>query len=109
MKLLVDNQLPAALARLLDDCGVPALHVRDLGLDSASDREIWRYAKIHGFTIASKDEDFLHLAKLDADGPALVWVRLPNCRKADLLATFRTILPRLLATLATGQKVVEIR
>ncbi|MFM8330989.1 MAG: DUF5615 family PIN-like protein [Candidatus Methylumidiphilus sp.] len=109
MKLLVDNQLPTALARMIEASGIPACHVRDVGLDTASDREIWRYAKTHGFTVVSKDEDFLHLAKRDTAGPALVWARLPNRRKAELLASFQAVLPQLVAALESGQKVVEIR
>jgi predicted nuclease of predicted toxin-antitoxin system len=109
LKLLIDNQLPGSLARLLEASGLEARHVRDLDLDRASDREIWRYAKTHGYTVASKDEDFLHLAKLDATGPALVWVRLRNCPKADLLAAFSSVLPSLIEALEAGQRVVEIR
>ena len=77
MKLLIDNQLPAALARFLEASGLEARHARDFDLDKASDREIWRFAKTQGYAVVSKDEDFLHLAKLDVAGPALVWVRLP--------------------------------
>jgi predicted nuclease of predicted toxin-antitoxin system len=40
--------------------------------------------------------------------PALVWVRLGNCRKATLIAAFRKVLPDLLEILKT-QKIVEVR
>jgi len=80
MKFLVDNQLPAALARFLEANGTEALHVLDIGLDAATDREIWAYAKMQGFTIISKDDDFFHLATMGSSGPALIWVRLGNCR-----------------------------
>ena len=109
MKLLVDNQSPAALARFLDAQGIEAKHVRDVGLDEASDREIWRNAKAHGFAVVSKDEDFLHFANMDLNGPAVVWVRLGNCRKADLLKAFDGILPKLLEALRSGQNLVEVR
>ncbi len=46
MKLLVDNQLPAALARFLSAHGIASAHVLDLGLETARDRDIWAYAKI---------------------------------------------------------------
>jgi predicted nuclease of predicted toxin-antitoxin system len=109
MKLLIDNQLPAALARFLEASGIESRHVLDLELDTAADREIWAYAKAHGFTVVSKDDDFFHLATLDPDGPALIWVRLGNCRKAALLATFEAVLPKLIELLQAGQKVVEVR
>ncbi len=105
--MLVDNQLPAALARFLEASGIESRHVLDLGFDMTSDREIWAYAKANGFTMASKDDDFFHLATVDSDGPALIWVRLGNCRKAALLATFEAILPKLIELLQAGQKIIE--
>ena len=109
MKFIVDNQLPIALSRFLEGEGLQARHVMDVKLDEASDREIWQYAKTHGYTIVSKDEDFFQLANISQeDTPALVWVRLGNCRKATLIAAFRKVLPDLLEVLKT-QKIVEIR
>jgi predicted nuclease of predicted toxin-antitoxin system len=62
VKFLVDNQLPAALARFLASRGVECQHVLDVGLDIGTDAEIWEHATRHGFIIISKDEDFLYLA-----------------------------------------------
>ncbi len=45
MKLLVDNQLPAALARYFEANGWECQHVQDVGLDTAGDRAIWQYAR----------------------------------------------------------------
>jgi len=107
VKFLVDNQLPVALARFLEANGVESRHVLDLGLDEANDRTIWAYAKANGFTVVSKDEDFLHFSIFDPDGPALIWVRFGNCRKATLLAAFEAILPQLIAAVRAGQKIIE--
>lgn len=109
MKFLIDNQLPIALSRFLQGQGLESRHVMELGLDEASDLEIWRYAEREGCVIVSKDEDFLHLANLGAGGPAVVWVRLGNCRKDPLLDAFARVLPEILSALQSGQKVVEIR
>ncbi|RKZ56351.1 MAG: hypothetical protein DRR08_21980 [Candidatus Parabeggiatoa sp. nov. 2] len=71
--------------------------VTNLILDEASDRQILQYAKTPNYTIVSKDEDFFQLANSPQDNtPALVWVRLGNCRKATLIAVFRKVLPDLL-------------
>ena len=45
MTLLVDNQLPLALARYLAANGWECAHVQDVGLASADDRAIWQYFK----------------------------------------------------------------
>ncbi len=109
MKFLVDNQLPAALARFLEASGFEAAHVYDLGLDLAVDRDIWEYATANRFTVISKDDDFFHLATLDVSGPPLVWVRLGNCRKMVLLTKFNEYLPKIVELLQAGQKIVELR
>jgi len=89
VRFLVDNQ--PALARFVSqDLGAEALHVSAINLQQASDVEIWRYASNHGFTLISKDEDFLNLFS-KAPTTRLVWVRLGNCRRAYLLDAFRRL------------------
>ena len=109
MKVLVDNQLPAALARWLAARGLDACHVSDVGLEDASDQCIWNYAIAEGRVLVSKDEDFLHLATRSEVAAPLIWVRLGNCRKQALLAAFDALLLHLLTALAEGKKVVELR
>ena len=110
MSLLVDNQLPEALARYLGARGWDSVHVRDVGLDEASDQVVWEYAKARSLTIVTEDEDFQALANRQGSvPPQVVWVRLGNCRKAALLEAFSRILPSLKELLAAGDAVVEIR
>jgi predicted nuclease of predicted toxin-antitoxin system len=42
MKLLVDNQLPFALARHLVANGLECAHVQDIALGAAADTIIWQ-------------------------------------------------------------------
>jgi predicted nuclease of predicted toxin-antitoxin system len=42
-------------------------HVTEVGLDTATDAEIWTYAGEHGFVIVSKDSDFRPAELLQAD------------------------------------------
>jgi predicted nuclease of predicted toxin-antitoxin system len=46
MRLLVDAQMPPALARWLTSLGHQAEHVADIGLLAASDLEIWEAARL---------------------------------------------------------------
>lgn len=62
MRLLVDNQLPPALAIWLRDQGHDALHVFDVGLARVDDRALWSHAVSDARIVVSKDEDFLYLA-----------------------------------------------
>jgi predicted nuclease of predicted toxin-antitoxin system len=109
VRFLVDNQLPAALARFLASHGHDARHVLDMQLDESDDQTIWGRAVAEGWVLVSKDEDFLHLAARPGAATALVWVRLPNCRKAVLLAALERALPSLIAALESGNRVIEIR
>ena len=111
MKLLVDNQLPAALARFLAERGLVCRHVCDLGLDACDDRVIWELAKAEHWVIVTKDEDFALLADRAgrAAAPQVVWVRIGNCRKSVLLDAFAKALPDLLTLLEEGRSVIEMR
>ena len=64
MRLLFDQNLSRHLVVEFAD----SRHVTEVGLDSATDDEIWTYAGEHGFVIVSKDSDFRQLAFLN--GPA---------------------------------------
>lgn len=109
MKLLVDNQLPVALARHLTSLGHDCEHVEALHLDTASDAEIWEYASQRGYVVVSKDEDFLYLANRAESGARLLWVRLGNCRTSALIEAFDRLWPRIEQALGSGERVVEIR
>ena len=54
MKLLFDQNLSRFLVERVGDEFKGSLHVIQLGLDQATDREIWDWAGEHGFTIVSK-------------------------------------------------------
>lgn len=107
MRFLVDAQLPPALARRLEALGHVAEHVADRGMASASDDVIHNYAAGVGAVIVTKDEDFA-VRRLLVDGPAVVWLRLGNTRRATLLNRVESDLPALVAALERGETLVEI-
>ncbi|HJQ58917.1 MAG TPA: DUF5615 family PIN-like protein [Vineibacter sp.] len=109
MKLLVDNQLPAALANWLMAQGVDAIHVLDCGLAQASDRVLWARASSEGRIIVSKDSDFVLLAARPGDLGRLLWVRIGNCRSDALLSQLAATWPAIHAAFAGGERVVELR
>lgn len=110
MKLLVDNQLPSALARFLSANGFECQHVIDIGFEIASDQTIWEYAMKEGLVIVTKDEDFAQLADRQTSiPPQVLWVRLGNCRKTALLKAFADVLPQIREQLQEGHTVVELR
>jgi predicted nuclease of predicted toxin-antitoxin system len=109
VKFLVDNQLPAALARFLSSRGVECQHVLDLNLSDASDAAIWEYASRNDCVLISKDEDFLYLANIPSAKARLIWVRIGNCRTKSLLAAVERLWPKIEAGLKAGDRVIELR
>ncbi len=69
MKLLFDENLSPRLATLLEEQYPGSIHVRDVGLASSTDREVWDYAKEYEFGIVSRDSDFHQRSLLEGAPP----------------------------------------
>ncbi|WP_187971546.1 DUF5615 family PIN-like protein [Aquibium microcysteis] len=108
MRFLVDAQLPPALGRWLVARGHEAAHVGDLGMQASSDDAIWNHALASSAAIVTKDEDFAQRRILADRGPVVIWIRLPNTRRRDLLAWFETVLPSVLAAIERGENLIEV-
>ncbi len=108
MRFLVDAQLPPALARRLAALGHVADHVFECGLTASDDAAIEQFAATHGAVIVTKDEDFAARHVLRARGPSIIWIRVGNLRRTDLLARVDSALPDALRALEQGDTLVEI-
>jgi len=109
MRFLVDSQLPPALARWLTAAGHPSEHVADVAMASATDRSVWAHAVRTGAVIVTKDQDFAVLRIMsDAPTPGVVWLRIGNSRRVELLRWFEPILPAILTALGEGTRLVEV-
>lgn len=87
MTLWLDAQLPPTLASwFCETFGVTALSMKSLGLDKASDLEIFTKAKSEVVVLLSKDSDFLQLLDQWGPPPQLVYLRLGNSTSAFLRA-----------------------
>jgi predicted nuclease of predicted toxin-antitoxin system len=86
MKLLFDENLSPRLPQLLAALFAGSVHVRECGLKGASDEAVYRYARTNGFTIVSKDSDFYQRVLLYGHPPKLIWLRIGNCTRDDLMA-----------------------
>ena len=107
-RFLVDNQLPGALVRWLEDKGCGATHVLTVQLAQTSDELIWARAASEGAIIISKDEDFARLTLVRPEPVTVVWLRMGNCRTPILLATLERAWPDLTAQLDAGARLIEI-
>src|SRR5438105_108299 len=109
MKLIVDNQLSFQLAVFLRWKGHDCLHVSDIGLERASDEQIWSWAQAQARVVVSKDDDFVFLANRPESSGQLIWVRLGNCRTPALVAAFDRLHDSIVAAINAGQRIVEVR
>jgi predicted nuclease of predicted toxin-antitoxin system len=107
LRFLVDAQLPPALARRIQALGHSAEHVVDCGLATAADDAIRSYAASAGAVIITKDEDFV-VRRVLQEGPAVVWIRIGNTRKAELLNRVEADFMAVVTALEQGETLVEI-
>ena len=81
MKFLVDNALSPKFAVGLSSKGFDAIHVRDIGLATASDVEIFNYAEKDDRIIISQDTDFgAILASRNVSKPSFILFRMQEKR-----------------------------
>jgi len=76
LKFLIDNALSPQIAQILRDHGHDAVHVRDLGLNRASDEIIIELALKQERILLSADTDFGTLLALwGRQGPSFILLR----------------------------------
>jgi predicted nuclease of predicted toxin-antitoxin system len=90
MKLLFDENLSHRLVGQLTAEFPGSAHVRDEGLATAPDQDVWAHAAANGFVIESKDADFQQRALLHGHPPKVIWVRLGNCSTAAVATLLRS-------------------
>ena len=64
MKLLFDQNLSFRLIEIIARAFPDSKHVKDFDLIYAPDADVWSFAQKNGFTLVSKDADFVNLALL---------------------------------------------
>lgn len=109
LRFLIDARLPPRLATWLVSRGHEAVHVFDVGLASAEDPDIWALAVSSHAVLVTKDEDFLTIRAMSAHGPSVVWLRIGNATNRALIDWFAKRFGSVLAALAAGQGIVEMR
>lgn len=89
MKLLLDQNLSPRLIQQLADLYPGSVHVSAVGLDHASDKDVWQYAQQNQLTIVSKDADFNELSLVWGTPPKVIWIRRGNCSTRMIEALLR--------------------
>jgi len=85
MKLLLDENLSRRLVPFLQHDFPGSSQVVLLGMESASDKEVWMRAKADGFVVVTRDADFQELSLVWGAPPQVIRLRTPNTTRAAIL------------------------
>lgn len=108
MRFLIDNALSPVVAIELTRAGHDAVHVRDLGMQAASDEEIFDRARTEERVVVSADTDFgtLLAARKEISPSVILFRHGSQHRPADQAALLKNNLPQLVSALEDGSIVV---
>ena len=99
MKLLLDENLSRRIIPIIEMDYPESSQVVLVGLEKATDQEVWQYAKENGFVIVTRDSDFYDLSLIRGAPPQVIWLQTGNSSKqqvADLLIRNKSIIDDLL-------------
>jgi predicted nuclease of predicted toxin-antitoxin system len=108
VRFLIDQALSPAVAIELNRVGHDAIHVRELGMQAASDQQIFDHAAQDDRVVVSADTDFGTLLALRKEtSPSVILFRHGSQhRPADQATLLKANLPQLAGALETGSIVV---
>lgn len=85
MKLLLDENLSRRLVPFLQHDYPGSNQVVLMGMESASDKEVWQRAKGDGFVIVTRDADFQELSLVWGQPPKVIRLKTLNQSRAATL------------------------
>jgi len=78
VKLLFDQNISPKILKKLPDDFTECKQIRFVGLENASDFEIFEYAKTNGFAVVTFDSDFVDLNALRGTPPKIIYLNTGN-------------------------------
>jgi predicted nuclease of predicted toxin-antitoxin system len=107
LKFLVDNALSLQVAAGLREAGLDAIHLRDFGMQAASDDEVFKLANSEERILISADTDFgTMLALRRAKKPSVILFRRSLRRPTAQIKFLLTNLPNLEQPLMEGSIII---
>ncbi len=88
MPLLFDQNISFRIVKEVLPIFPGSKQLREAGLEGKQDREIWKWAKSNGFSIATFDSDFVDLSLMYGYPPKVIWLRLGNSSTSRIAKEF---------------------
>lgn len=85
MKLLLDENISRRIVPLLSDHFPESTQVALIGLERATDLEVWKYAKNNDYVLVTHDSDFYDLAFMKGSPPKIIWLKTGNITKQEIV------------------------
>lgn len=89
MKLLFDENLSSSLVADFAAEYPGSAHVEQVLSRRRSDEDIWSFARLNGYAIVSKDNDFRQRAFLSGPPPKIVWLSVGNAGTREIAQLLR--------------------
>jgi predicted nuclease of predicted toxin-antitoxin system len=93
---------------IMEQFGVEAKALREIGLRDAEDGEIYQAARQSNIVIITKDSDFVDLLSRYGQPPQILWLTCGNTSNAKLKEILSKALPKAIELLSQGEAIVEI-
>lgn len=84
------------MVRELEDLFPESNHVALIGLQTATDEEVWEYARDNGFVIVTQDSDFYERSLIYGYPPKVLWLRTGNTSTQNLHNLLKKHIPEIL-------------
>ncbi len=109
MTIWLDAQLsPLIISWITDEFQIDAVHIRDIGLRDASDRDIFFEAKRANAIIMTKDSDFDDLITKNGTPPQILLLTCGNTSNKNLKIILKKSLKQAIRHIENGEGIVEI-
>lgn len=106
IKLLLDQGIPYSAKHLLAETGWDVVHVSDVEMQQASDREILDYAHIQQRVCVTLDADFHGLLAVNnMESPSVIRIRREGLKGVDVAQLLRGVWPMIETKIEQGAMV----
>ncbi|MFI5145061.1 MAG: DUF5615 family PIN-like protein [Ignavibacteria bacterium] len=84
MKLFLDQNLSFKIIPKLEKLFPGSKHIKEFGLEHATDEEIYKFSANNNFIIVSQDADFYEMSLVSDLKPKIIWLRCGNTSTEDI-------------------------